>query len=278
MPRKKTEEAAVEEVKQTAEKTEKVEKAPAVAKMSIYEKMAAITDEIGFVAKNMDVQGKYKAVSEVDVLEAVKKMEKKYRVFSYPYDRRLVDMVQLVGKVCMRIETTMRFINLDNEASYVDIKAYGDGVDTLDKAPGKAMTYADKYALMKAYKISTGDDPDKEASPDVMPKLAPKVQIQAVSAQPGPKATPEQIKFIKENVSEERMQRMLSAYGKTKLEDLEELSATAVIRRLKAEKARQEAQIDPPAPPAPKVEEKAEEKKEESHAPQEAEQLSFFDE
>ena len=24
------------------------------------------------------------------------------------------------------------------------------------------MTYADKYALMKAYKISTGDDPDQQ--------------------------------------------------------------------------------------------------------------------
>jgi ribosomal protein S27AE len=26
------------------------------------------------------------------------------------------------------------------------------------------MTYGDKYALMKAYKISTGDDPDQNAS------------------------------------------------------------------------------------------------------------------
>lgn len=28
------------------------------------------------------------------------------------------------------------------------------------------MTYADKYALMKAYKIVTGDDPDQHHSPD----------------------------------------------------------------------------------------------------------------
>jgi len=28
------------------------------------------------------------------------------------------------------------------------------------------MTYADKYALMKAYKIITGDDPDQNKSPD----------------------------------------------------------------------------------------------------------------
>ena len=44
--------------------------------------------------------------------------------------------------------------------------SYGDGIDTGDKAPGKAMTYSDKYSLLKAYKVATGDDPDKEASPN----------------------------------------------------------------------------------------------------------------
>jgi hypothetical protein len=43
--------------------------------------------------------------------------------------------------------------------------SYGDGIDTGDKAPGKAMTYSDKYSLLKAYKVATGDDPDKDASP-----------------------------------------------------------------------------------------------------------------
>ena len=66
----------------------------------------------------------------------------------------------------MRVETIYRFVNIDNKDDFIDIKAYGDGIDTGDKAPGKATTYADKYALMKAYKISTGDDPDKDASPE----------------------------------------------------------------------------------------------------------------
>ena len=46
----------------------------------------------------------------------------------------------------------------------MEITTYGDGVDSQDKAPGKAMTYSDKYALLKAYKIQTGDDPDQNAS------------------------------------------------------------------------------------------------------------------
>ena len=64
----------------------------------------------------------------------------------------------------LRVKTTYRFVCTDDPSSFIDIVSYGDGVDTQDKAPGKAMTYSDKYALMKAYKIQTGDDPDQYAS------------------------------------------------------------------------------------------------------------------
>ena len=63
-----------------------------------------------------------------------------------------------------RIETIYRFVNVDNPTEYIDITTYGDGIDTQDKSVGKAMTYGDKYALMKAYKIITGDDPDAKPS------------------------------------------------------------------------------------------------------------------
>ena len=68
----------------------------------------------------------------------------------------------------MRSETVYRFVNIEKPEEFIDITTYGDGVDTQDKAPGKAMTYGDKYALMKAYKIITGDDPDQTGSPDNM--------------------------------------------------------------------------------------------------------------
>ena len=63
-----------------------------------------------------------------------------------------------------RIETTYRFVNIEKPEEYIDIVSYGDGIDSQDKSVGKAMTYADKYALMKAYKIVTGDDPDQNPS------------------------------------------------------------------------------------------------------------------
>ncbi|MFR4146701.1 MAG: hypothetical protein ACLT1J_10535 [Mediterraneibacter gnavus] len=39
------------------------------------------------------------------------------------------------------------------------------------------MTYADKYALLKAYKIITGDDPDQECSKELKRKSSETCKI-----------------------------------------------------------------------------------------------------
>ena len=143
---------------------------------NIYKKMSAITAELTAVAKNLNVgigKAAYKAVGEADVLAAVKPLEEKHGVYSYPYSRKIVeaDLVtttsEYQGKVTektnryLRIETVYRFVNIDNPDEYIDITTYGDGIDPQDKAVGKAMTYSDKYALLKAYKIIPGEDPDQ---------------------------------------------------------------------------------------------------------------------
>lgn len=147
--------------------------------MNIYEKLAAITAELNAVAKNLRVgegRSAYKAVGEADVLAAVKPLEAQYKVYSYPASRRIVESDVITtkkvyngqesetSKFFMRVETVYRFVNIENPEEVVEVTTYGDGVDSGDKAPGKAMTYGDKYALLKAYKIITGDDPDQTAS------------------------------------------------------------------------------------------------------------------
>ena len=148
--------------------------------LNIYQKMLLATEKIGVVAKNLNVElnksRSYKAVSEVDVINAVKPIEIELGIYSFPYDREVTETNILTNtrvyngqetetkNLFMRIETVYRFVNTDNPTEYIDMVSYGDGVDSQDKAPGKAMTYADKYALLKAYKIQTGDDPDANGS------------------------------------------------------------------------------------------------------------------
>lgn len=147
--------------------------------MNIYEKLSAITGELSAIAKNLEVgygQNKYKAVGEADVLRAVKPLEVKYKVYSYPYSRTIIESGEIEstnGKgevkksLFERIEVVYRFINIEKPEEFIDITSYGDGIDSQDKSVGKAMTYADKYALLKAYKIVTGEDPDQNASEDL---------------------------------------------------------------------------------------------------------------
>lgn len=148
--------------------------------MNIYQKMAAITAELQTVAKNLTVEtgkGKgYKAVSERDIIDAVKPLEEKHGVYSYPCDRTVLESHVLEseseynGKVTKkttfftRVQTIYRFVNVDDPSEFIDTVTFAEGIDSQDKGSGKAMTYGDKYALMKAYKISTGDDPDQTAS------------------------------------------------------------------------------------------------------------------
>lgn len=144
--------------------------------MNIYEKMAAIRDEAGVIAKNLEIStggtNKYKAVSERDVLDAIRPLMQKYRVYAYPIDRQCdeKDRVTTTSKYGDKMNfyfhyrNVMRFVNLDQTDEYIDVVSYSTGIDSGDKADGKAMTYADKYAFMKAFMLSTGDDPDQEAS------------------------------------------------------------------------------------------------------------------
>ena len=172
--------------------------------MNIYQKMSAVTNELQTVAKNLTVQttktSSYKAVSERDIIDAVKPLEIKHGIYSYPYDRQIIESQTLEseseyqGKVTKkttffsRIKTIYRFVNTDKPDEFIDMITFAEGIDSQDKGSGKAMTYADKYALMKAYKISTGDDPDQNASEEThynnvragkaeMPKKTPRQQL-----------------------------------------------------------------------------------------------------
>ena len=199
--------------------------------LNIYQKMLQATMNIDRVKKGLTIEagktkdGKvrtYKAVSEGDVLNAVKPIEIELGIFSFPVKRIVIDSGDLVndyGKTSkfMRVETTFRFVNVDNPTEWVEVTTYGDGIDSGDKAPGKAMTYADKYALLKAYKIETGDDPDQEASKEYIAKKAP--------------ITENQTYIITQAIGTdtERLAKMLGKYGVNTITEMTQEQASEAI-------------------------------------------------
>lgn len=162
-----------------------------IKEMNIYQRMAAITAELKAVEKDLTVQttktSSYKAVSERGILDAVKPLEEKYGVYSYPVSREVLESNLIQNETVYvdnkgnktttpktsymtRIKTVYRFINIDKPDDFMETTTFAEGIDSQDKGSGKAMTYADKYALMKSYKISTGEDVDEGTDAEELEK------------------------------------------------------------------------------------------------------------
>ena len=202
---------------------------------NIFKAMSEITAEISAVAKNLEVgfgSSRYKAVGEADILAAVKPIERKHGVYSYPVSREVIESgtIEREGKngkqvqIFMRVKVVYRFLLIDNPESYLDVVSYGDGVDAQDKAPGKAMTYADKYALMKAYKIITGDDPDQYASEPVS------AVRRAYSMRD------EMLAFVRTSYDGDNLKRILDYFRIKDLSDLTDEQLIAVYNKKKAQR------------------------------------------
>lgn len=200
-----------------------------MSELNIYQRLSKITSELGTVNKNLNVstgKSSYKAVSERDIKDAVKPLEEKYGVLSYPIDKEIIesDLVEdATGRRYryMRLRVVTRFVNIDKPEEFVDVIGYGDGLDSGDKAPGKADTYAYKYCLMSCYKISTGDDPDQNASDSEGYKNVPR------------KASENQVNYIRKCMTNNLFEYIAKKYGVQNVDDLSVSQASELISDLK---------------------------------------------
>lgn len=65
-------------------------------------------------------------------------------------------------------EVVTKYLLLHESGESIELSGYGHGIDSQDKAAGKATTYAMKYTLLYTFMIATGkiDDADNEHSDD----------------------------------------------------------------------------------------------------------------
>lgn len=149
--------------------------------LNLYKKIQLVSNDIKNIEKNMTV-GKgnysYKAVQDIDVVLEVKKAESDHGIVSIPIKQELIKSETIKtmkengseGITFMDIvKMTLRIVDIDKPTDYIDIESFGRGLDSGDKGFGKASTYARKYALLNAYKIATGEDPDKDKSKEIQP-------------------------------------------------------------------------------------------------------------
>lgn len=125
----------------------------------IYSQLAKIQKEIKPIAKNSTVNNQYKARSVDDIYNVLSAIFERNEVMILPkiVDKEYQDFTVLkngkegkVFKVYYVVEFT--FLSL-LDGSIVSCSMAGEGADTQDKATGKAMSNAYKYALAEAFMI-----------------------------------------------------------------------------------------------------------------------------
>lgn len=140
---------------------------------SLVRKLAEVMGEVERIAKN----GKnnfhnYDYATESDITAAVRKHMAERHLMLFPSVKKTEweKVVSAKGgekKICT---LTVEFTVEDGDSGETRrFEIMGQGEDTGDKATYKAMTGAEKYALLKLFMIPTGDDPEKDSEHSYKP-------------------------------------------------------------------------------------------------------------
>lgn len=135
--------------------------------MSIFQKLHAAMGDVDYVAKEKKQGMRYSIVTHDAVTAKVRPVLHKHGVIYYPLDIRRSQNGNRT-----ELDMTVRFVAVE-DGSFIDVASGGYGIDDQDKGVGKAISYAVKYALLKALGLETGDDPDEDQTTQHRPDPTP---------------------------------------------------------------------------------------------------------
>ena len=127
-----------------------------------------------------------------------------------------------------RVVMNYRFVDA-RSGEELTVRVAGEGADTGDKAPYKAMTGALKYALLQSFLLASGDDPEEERG-----------DMRNV---PGPASptTPEQVRELEALIEQTgtELERVLAYYKVSALNEMSEVSYRRALELLNRKLAKQ---------------------------------------
>jgi len=122
-------------------------------KLNIHQRINAIMADLDYVQKeNKRVNNQYTFVSHDAVTAALHPLLVKhgvnaiYHVLEHGQDGNRTE-----------VDLQVSYINIDDPEDRVTCAFFGYGIDPQDKGPGKAYSYAKKYATLETFNLVTGD-------------------------------------------------------------------------------------------------------------------------
>ncbi|WP_241475428.1 ERF family protein [Priestia flexa] len=185
----------------------------------LVKKLAEVMKAVKYIEKKgYNAFHKYKYATEADVAEKVREELSERNVMMIPsvLSNQTREHVNAKGKTEYIVTVEMEFTFMDGDTGEtISFRTVGEGQDAGDKGSYKAMTGAQKYALMKAFMIPTGDDPEADSGTDERnnthsqqgdkPEVASDKQLNLVKS------------LLKKKVTEELSFNKLHDHLKTKL-------------------------------------------------------------
>jgi hypothetical protein len=124
---------------------------------TLLQRINAVQREVDYIQKEKKQGMRYSIVSHDAVTAKTRPLLVKHGVVYYPIS---ITCEQVGNRTQMHM--VVRFVSVDDASDFMDVHSVGYGIDDQDKGPGKAESYAVKYALLKALGLETGDDPDMD--------------------------------------------------------------------------------------------------------------------
>ena len=157
--------------------------------MNIYQRLIEVRKEVPYLQKE-NTGNQYKYVSSSQVLSNCKKKMDELGLLLVPavtghkvsestveqFDKDSGHVFKRTTTYFTELDMTMTWVNAEKPEDNICCPWYGQGVDIAgEKGVGKAMTYAEKYFMLKFFNIPTDkDDPDSfQDKIDNAPKKAP---------------------------------------------------------------------------------------------------------
>lgn len=165
----------------------------------IFERMMIVMSGIGAVEKNKrNSQQGYAFRGIEDMYAAIHPLMIKAEIFAVP---RVLSRTEDIyeNKNGTRMKSVVLAVEYDfvaKDGSRVTIgPIYAEGMDSGDKATNKALSIADKYAIIQAFKVPTEDieDADKDSPELGHGPIAPREPVKASKPKSGPVALPPRV-------------------------------------------------------------------------------------
>lgn len=158
-------------------------------KMNLMQRINAVRKEVSYIQKDKSVStggGSYKAVTHDAVTALIRDHMATHGIVSWPFLVDSTSQPKEEGVKQFRYEATydFTFCSVDDPADKMVIRIQAHAMDNADKAPGKALSYGMKYALLKLFMLETGESEESRFLPDGLDDSELSSYLDAISRAP----------------------------------------------------------------------------------------------